>query len=107
MKYTLYIKADHNNGDYITSMNVIDEETLTLVKKVCEAIKNTNAKWGHNWITSEHCSKEDKQPIELYKDVLTEDEISEFDELVPYGEYGIHSIVEIKYAPEIDWKKVL
>jgi len=101
MEYTLFIEADWNDADYITEVITVDEKTLNLVKKVCKVIGKEKR---HNWPLHE---RSEILPKEKYKDFLTEDEIDEFEELVPHGDPGIHSIVEIKYAPKVNWKKVL
>ena len=93
IKTVLYIKADTNDADYITSENKILEGDLDTIRKVAAAIKECKA--YHNWITREYC-EEQESPHEVYKGVLTEEEIRVFNGYTPYGEYGIHSIKEIQ-----------
>ena len=93
MEYTLFIKADWNDADYITEVIVVDEKTLKLVKKICKIIGKEKR---HNWPVYERSKM---FPQEKYEGLLTEEEIDEFEELIPHCEYGIHTIDEIKYAP--------
>jgi hypothetical protein len=93
IKTVLYIKADTNDADYITSENKILEGDLDTIRKVAAAIKE--CKEHHNWVMREFCG-EQESPHEVYKDILTEEEIEVFNGYTPYGEYGIHSIKEIQ-----------
>lgn len=90
----VYIKADTNDGDYITSEKRLYEKAdIDTIRKVAAAIKNCEA--FHNWGMGEYC-RDNESPYVVYKDVLTDDEIDLFNEYVPYGEYGIHSIEQIQ-----------
>lgn len=93
IKTVLYIKADTNDADYVTSEKKIREGDLDTIRKVAEAIRDCKA--YHNWGLGE-CCNEEESPYEVYKGILTEEEIEVFDEYTPYGEYGIHSIKEIQ-----------
>lgn len=103
--YKIIIKADTNDADYITFIKDIDEETLELIKPVVEAIKNfksykTEARNGTVWnninnYPKEECLRDDlgeKSAKELYGHL---EEFEEFDDLTPYGEYGIHTIESV------------
>ena len=92
-KFRIIIKADSNDADYITGDNSINERELEVVKRVSSKLI-TN---GHNWVTSEYSSEEN--PFKLYKDVLSKEDIEIFDDLVPYGEFGIHTILKIEVFP--------
>ena len=92
-KFRIIIKADSNDADYITGDNSINERELEVVKRVSSKLI-TN---GHNWVTSEYSSEEN--PFILYKDVLSKEDIEIFDDLVPYGEFGIHTILKIEVFP--------
>jgi hypothetical protein len=89
MKKLLIIKADTNDGDYIHTICKIDEKEEALIRKVAKLLHSGH----HNWETSEYC---DERPEEMYKDVLTQEEIETFDEYVPYGEHGVHTIASIR-----------
>lgn len=94
MKQILLIKADTNDGDYVTSEHEVEgflKDNLDVIVKVANAIKNCTNR--HNWQTGD-C---EVTPLsELYKDVLTEEDIDFFDEHTPYGEYGIHTIKSVR-----------
>lgn len=99
----LVVKADTNDADYVTELTE-GAFNLTLVKKVAKAIKE--CKTNMNWGTGEMCDGED-HPSVLYKGKLTEEEIEEFRDLCPSGEYGIHSIESITLYEIISRKTIL
>lgn len=90
MKKYIEIKGDCNDGDLISRRCLITDEQIEYILPVVEAIKN--CKESHNWPTLEW---EDDSPYSLYEGVLTEKQIDMFDEFVPHGETGIHSIDSI------------
>lgn len=59
----------------------------------------------HNWNTSEY-SHEEESPENMYEEFLTEGEVEIFNTFLPYGEYGIHTIEEIKIL-EISSEEIL
>ena len=90
------IKADFNDGDYVTEIITINDEEETFIRKVSAEISKIG-EYKENWLTSEYCHDKDIPPHIMYKDALTEDEILRFDEeFVPYGEHGVHTIKSIK-----------
>ena len=99
MKYEIAITADHNDGDYITSVNKISQKDLDTIKPLIAAI---NAKkegfWhSHNYETGDCCR--DKSVREIYN--FDESVFELFEEQLPYNEYGIHTIESITICP---WK---
>lgn len=96
-KTVVIIQGDHNDADYVTSECDItdDPKTLEVIHKVVNAMKNYKKKnpHSHNWE-----SYGEPDIYEKYKDVLTEDEIQWFSDLVPYapdpGE--IHTIESVR-----------
>jgi len=108
-KYLLIVKADTNDADYVYKTTEVEEKdnwfNVELIEKVSSAIKKSPQR--HNWDNSEYKHKHEKDPYELYKDILTKDEIQEFEEnYCPFGEYGIHTIKSIELY-EISSKKSL
>ena len=92
-KTYIEIKADTNDGDYVLERTLIKESDLVKIGKIAKAIKN--CKISHNWAVGEYMD-DDESPEIVYAGILTEDEIEWFDNFVPHGEYGIHSIEHIK-----------
>lgn len=96
MKKLLVIVGDCNDADYITSVNVMDpddeyhSEILSILPKISEALRN--CKNRHNWPNSEYC---DESVEEVYDEILSSDEIGIFQEFIPHGFDGIHSIDSI------------
>lgn len=118
MKLVLSIKADTNDADYVTNQIVVTPEQLAAYEPVFEAIKKfkpyktkseSGSSWthNHNWPMGEHCPRTDlgeKFPAEIYAGVLTEDQVEMFSDICPMGEYGIHTIIEIKVMEVADEK---
>ena len=119
-KFVLII-ADTNDADYITSKNSITDEEIEFMKPIIAAlnvrrdkaneapkeqldkwIENHN-KYSHNWETSDYGPWQGT-PKQMYIDtgILTQEQVDFFNELVPYGEDGIHTVksIEIVYEGE-------
>lgn len=96
-KLLLYIKADTNDADYITSLTEVTIEQLEALRPVFEALKGYNergVKGDHeNWPRS---NWSDSCVEDLYEGILTQEQITMFDELCPSGEDGFHYIAEIR-----------
>lgn len=100
MKTMLYIKADTNDADFVTYFREITEKEVAELKPILEIIKRHRKypQYPHlgkvcKWNTRE---MDDETVEEEYKGELTELQIEIMNEYVPYGEYGVHSIHEIK-----------
>lgn len=107
MKKYLIIEADTNDGDYITSRIIINDEQLEQIKPVIDAIKNfepyeTNVN-GLNIKHSSNYPRGDGQFIprkdlgeksaqQIYGHL---DGFKLFDTFTPHNIYGIHSIVSV------------
>lgn len=116
-RYELIIQADENDADYVTSINEIDEETLELIKPLIEAIKNFKpytttgttkytkdytSTHRHNYPSGDSCRRDlgEKTPEEYYG--FSEEVMDTFNDLCPYGQYGIHTIVSITVSPLVE-----
>jgi hypothetical protein len=90
------VTADTNDADYVTQQQYIrDEKELVELKRILGIIKaktKSMGKWSHNWPTSDYV---DQTVQDLYKGVLTEEEIEWFSGYVPYGEFGVHTITSV------------
>jgi len=115
MKYCIEVKADSNDGDYVTTISVIEEEVLDRLKTLFEAIKNCEEQ--NNWPTSEYS---DGSPHDLYPQftVPMEPPLKEWDETCsllelfeetcePYGEYGVHTIVSVYVYPAVEKERLV
>ena len=91
MKYII-IEADTNNGDYVTECSLINDNEIELLKPIVEAIKNID---NDNWETGECCCEHDPYGLYVETKILTEEQVDWFQQFVPYGEYGIHTIESI------------
>ena len=106
MKKYIIIEADTNDGDYIREKNLVNEQEIEAIKKVAKAIKNfkpytTSNKWTHNNnFPIGDCHRRDLEQ-ESAKDyyvgrgLVSEVDFTMFEDNIPYGEYGIHTITNI------------
>ena len=90
-KTILWIKADTNDADYITSERSVTDSDLEVIRKVCKVIKENSGPHDIKWETGEIGN-----PYDTWGKLLTELEIEIFDNYVPYGEYGIHTIEAVE-----------
>jgi len=116
----IIIEVDINDGDYITSINKINEDDLKIVKKVASLIKEfkpyktkyissasgKEREWSHsnNWPSGDLLREDlgEKSPEELYN--LTDEEVEVFSDYLPWSEYGLHTIISIKIAPVVEYE---
>ena len=95
MKTYIIIKADTNDADYISKKTEIkNKEDLEIVKKVCHVLsENRTTDWGKRDLKEKF-----NDPYRFEKTgELTVYDVDFFNNLVPSGEYGIHSKNLSKY----------
>lgn len=113
MARTICVKADTNDADYIHNIQLLDEADLPTILKVVAAIKEFDATHqrgtgDYNWYARyEHYGRKRSGPREVYEEVLTEEEIEIFEEYIPYGEDGIHTIESVEIYEIINKEKLL
>lgn len=102
MKKMLYIKTDENDCNYHTYFDEITEEKLKEILPIIEVIKKhrsyPNGEYPHlrndcKWNTRE---MDDETVEKEYKGELTEKQIELMNDYIPDGEFGIHTIVDIR-----------
>jgi len=90
----LIIKADTNDGDYIH--NIVTIESARDKKEIQELLERVvpvlSAESDHNWENGD-CGNSAEEYVAKGK--MTQADAEHFGDLVPYGEYGIHSIEDI------------
>lgn len=99
MKYELVVVADTNDGDYVTEISEINEKCLEWMRPIIEAIKENNGSFEIGEIARESLA-------EQYPN-LSEDDLEEFQDYVPYGMYGTHTIDSITVAPLAEKERLL
>ena len=102
------IKADTNDGDYVFEESEITFEQAEKIKPLVDAIRRFEPYQGewmpgqftnhdHNFPYGE-CLREDmgeKHIYEIYSNI-PKDSIELFEQLIPYNEYGIHTIESVE-----------
>ena len=96
MKY-IYIQGDTNDADYVGELSKVTDKQLKLIEPVMKAIGA--CKKDHNYPKGDMV--DDTSAEDMYGDIPGFDE---FDNLVPYGEHGIHTIERIEVL-EVSNKK--
>jgi hypothetical protein len=92
MKKYLLVQADENDADYLTERNLVTDKQIEKIKPIVAVLN----KKGYNWGTSEYVDEEDT-PEALYvkTGLLTEEQVEFFNEFVPYGSHGVHTIESV------------
>ena len=100
----LVIKADTNDADYVH--NIVTIETAKKKKQIQELLERVvpvlDAEGDHNW---ENGDQGDSAEEYVLEGKLTEADADSFGDLVPYAEYGIHSIEDITLYDVINKKE--
>lgn len=113
-KYQIEITVDTNDGDSITEVSLIDKESLEKIKPLIEEIGNFKpykvGNWTHNnnYPYGEVYPRKDlgeKFPEEIYHNII-KDTFNVFEEYVPFGEHGFHTVESI-YVYEVPKKEKL
>lgn len=101
MDNLIVIAADTNDGDYIKEISDISDEDIKKFEPLIDAIKKTN---GHNWVNSDYARE--PRPEEMYSQFDCE-LVDEFNDFVPRGENGVHTITEITIYTITDKKSLI
>lgn len=95
-KFEVSITVDWNDADYVTDTHEVDQEKLNKLTSITDKIKTSGygkKRWGYKWENGDRGS-----PGAEYPD-LTEEEVEFLNDLLPYVEYGVHTITEIVWYP--------
>lgn len=93
-EYLVIVKGDTNDADFIYKSTELSEEEYSKIKDTLFKVsKLVNEVKGHNW-GNEYS---DDSPESLYVEtgLCTEEELEVFQDLCPYGEYGVHTIYDV------------
>lgn len=118
--YTIEIKVDTNDADYVSEVSTITEEDLEKIKPLIEAIQNfkpytTPNDWSEkgtehraNFPVGECCREDmgEKPANELYEE-FTQEVFDIFYGLCPMVEYGFHDIESIRICEATPWVELL
>lgn len=89
-EYLLIIVGDENDADYITEITSVDETfDFERLEKISKTVQRS--KQSHNWMQN----SDELDPYDLYKNILTDEEIDWLEEFIPQSEDGIHTIKSI------------
>jgi hypothetical protein len=118
MKLQVEITGDTNDGDLVCEITEIDEKDIPLLKEMKNAIdafeeytgkskSGSERRHSHNFPIGE-CLRCDLGELSAEAYYLDSGKVSEaafnlFENIVPYGEYGLHSItsIEVKRVEEV------
>lgn len=99
MKKYIIIKADTNDGDYITNQSLITDESIEQLRPIIEIIKSKKGKYE----TCEMGNPRDTYSVEE----LSDEQLDLFDNFIPYGEYGIHTIEKVQILTVLEEENLL
>lgn len=86
--YLIVATIDTNDADYVVRVEeIVPEASLKLIKEALQVVKD--CKEDHNWPRTE----DNNTVEELYKGLLTTDQINLIDNLLPSG---AHTIIDVK-----------
>ena len=89
MKTVLIIQADTNDADYITAECEVTQNAIDFItNKIIPALKSNHGRWYTGDLR-------DKENMNCYKDILTDDEIEKFSGMLPWGN-DVHSVTSIR-----------
>jgi len=102
-EYIITVTVDCNDGDFLTRDEEISEEKLKFIHPLIEEIRNYKGYYNYplyygeyyNYISSKYRGA---TPEEIYPDI-SEDVFEEFNNYLPFWEYGFHTIKSIYIQP--------
>lgn len=110
MNYTIKIKVDTNDTDYMTEVSPITQGQLDIIRPLLDAIKRKTAEnrgYFHNY---ERDAKEMGRPefdVKTLYPGFSEDTFDALDTFCPYNEDGFHTIESVEIGPDIDWERIV
>jgi hypothetical protein len=112
MKQYIVIEADTNDADYVMQKTAITSEELELIMPVITAIadfrpyQGKSKRGGSDWVhrhnfpigevVREDLGELSAEDYYVGKGLVTPEQFEMFYELVPYSEYGIHTVKSIE-----------
>jgi hypothetical protein len=96
MKKYLVITGDVNDGDYVMCQHEVTDKQIEALTPIIEAVKKYKKEnpYEVNWNLGQ---AREQRPEEMYKGILTEQQVDSFNGWLPCGENGegIHSVESI------------
>ena len=89
----IYIEVDTNDGDYVGDLKDITEKNAARLTDLINKSGDELAQWQEG-----DCAEQN--PIDAYPD-FTEEEIEFISDLMPYSEYGFHTVEKITLLEEM------
>jgi hypothetical protein len=94
MKKYLIIKADTNDGDYVTEKSEVSDAEIEKIKPIIEVIAACTE--DHNFPDGECSDPDELENLYLESGLLTEQQLDFIKPYIPYGEYGVHTIESVE-----------
>lgn len=94
----LITTGDCNDGDYITKVTEVNPDIVARIQRIYGSLKdNVDSSYGIPW-TSGARREWDGDTYEKYEGFLSEEDKDFFNQYLPHGEYGIHTIKSIQVS---------
>ena len=92
MKKYVIVIGDTNDGDYIIEKNPITDKQISQLKTIISKLTGGYNNWDTRWEYADN----NQLATQVYKDVLSKEDFQLMQQIIPYGEYGIHTIESIE-----------
>lgn len=96
----MVVVADSKNDSPVKVTEIDEFFDFERFKRICGIIKENHNQWPTGDVSK-------KTIEEVYGDRIMEDEFNWFNNYIPSGEYGIHSIDSINLYEIVDHQKLL
>jgi hypothetical protein len=96
----LLVEGDTNDGDFIyqqTDITKFSEKKLNDIRRIFKII--SECKESNNWDTGEFG---DLTPEDMYKDKLSKKDFDMMEDIIPWGEHGIHTITSVEILDMVE-----
>lgn len=102
MKKYIIITADTNDADYVTRKTVINDTEIKLIKEILSKLPKNGRR-----ISWKNGDMGDTASELIKNNILTEEEVEFFEEYLPRGEYGIHTIESVEILEVTNEERLL
>lgn len=96
MNKFVIIKGDHNDGDYVSEITVMEDTDprLEVLEKFMTVLEVFKSPTYHNWFGGD-CTSENEEVRAEWLEYFTEDQLDMIEGMCPCHENGIHSIESV------------
>lgn len=106
MKYTVQVKYDTNDGDYVTvETDITTDEELQMIKRVVEAVKqfkpyrSKGSSWNetHNWPVNEYSRGKSVEELYVETGLISKEDLEWFE--LELSHHDAHTMESVTLIP--------